>query len=81
MALRLHRTRTGAAAELDGQWYGLDAWGWNDLFARQDLVDWLPEEARTARQLEEYPPGALGLGSSALDPSLQTVRFGVNFKF
>jgi outer membrane immunogenic protein len=27
------------------------------------------------------PPGALGVGSSELDPSMQTVRFGINFKF
>jgi outer membrane immunogenic protein len=27
------------------------------------------------------PPGALGVGTSELDPTVKTVRFGVNFKF
>jgi opacity protein-like surface antigen len=27
------------------------------------------------------PAGALGIGASELDPTIQTVRFGVNFKF
>jgi len=58
VALRLHRTQTGAVAELDGQWYGLGGWGWNDLFERQDLVDWLPDQARTARPLDAPPAAA-----------------------
>jgi outer membrane immunogenic protein len=27
------------------------------------------------------PPGSLGVGTSELDPTMQTVRFGINFKF